>query len=338
MLAASVGAVAPRLTRADDSNVSQRVSSGWREAVLIVADARSWIATLLTVGGWELIWRGRSDDSLNALWKLTPAARTQQWLLRNRGTQSGYIRLVTIHGVEQQRIRAHDQAWETGGIAALDVRVLDIEQTRRELEARGWNAPSDPVRYKTYGVEVIQWAPRSPDGVRLSFIQRISPPLQGWDELKKWSRLTNAAILVHDMPAAKHFYAELLGLHAYSESNTVGSGGANVMGLPWPLNTQMATDIHGYNGNRSGNAAIELIAMPEARGRDHAATARPPNLGTAALRFIVEDIDALTARLAAGGFAPQSCAPELSLSPFGAYRACAIVGPDGEWLEFLQRR
>jgi hypothetical protein len=246
------------------------------------------------------------------------------------------LRLVVVSGVEQRRIRPHDQAWETGGISALDLRVVDMDTTRADLEARGWNGTSDPVRYTTYGFEVIQWAPRSPDGVRLSFIQRISPPLQGWTELRKWSRLTNAAIVTRDMPIARSFQETVLGLKAYSESNTVGAAGPNVMGLPWALNATQKVDVHGFNGLPAGDAAVELIDMPQSRGRDFAEHACPPNLGIAGLRFVVPEVSTVAARLAAAGYPAVQPASMVSMAPFGLCRACSVRGPDGIWLEFLQ--
>ncbi len=312
------------------------VCGGWREALLIVPDAAPWIETLTVVGGWEVVTRGRRDRSLNALWNLPTEASTQQTLLRNIGTRSGYIRLIEVSGVPQQRIRPHDQAWETGGISALDLRVLDMDRTRRELEVRGWNAPSEPIRYTTYGFEVIQWAPRSPDGIRIAFVQRLSPPLQGWDELKRWSRATNIAILTRDIAASEGFYTTALGLTQYSRSNTVGEGGQNVMGLPWRFNESLTTDIRGYNGLPAGDGAVELIAMPQAEGVDHGEHSHPPNLGLAGLRFAVTDAAAVARRLAAA-LPSASVTPvqTVAVAPYGRQVMLAARAPDGVWLEFM---
>jgi len=307
---------------------------GWREAVVITPDLGPWIETLTVVGGWECAWRGPADDALNALWALPPGARTEQALMRDIGTQNGYIRLVKVTGAPQQMIRPDDQAWESGGVQALDVRVIDIESTRSALHARGWRAPSEPVRYKTYGVEVIQWAPSSPDGVRLSFIQRLAPPLQGWPELKRWGRVGNAAVTVRDMAAAKAFFGETLGLRPISSSHVVGSGGPNVMGMPWSFAASAPVEIVGFAGAAAKDGTIELISIPQALGRDYAAVAHPPNLGVAALRHLTPDLDALTRRLSAHGVAATPSS--LNLPPYGACRVLAVQATDGVRLEFLQ--
>jgi catechol 2,3-dioxygenase-like lactoylglutathione lyase family enzyme len=310
---------------------------GWREAVLVVPDLAPWIETLTVVGGWEVADRGAADTSLNALWGLSPGARTKQVLMRNIGTQTGFLRLVKVAGAAQTQIRPDDQAWETGGVQALDIRVLDMATTVEALHARGWRAPSAPVRYTTYGFEVIQWAPSSPDGVRLSFIQRLAPPLQGWTELKRWSRVANAAITVKDMAAAQAFFGATLGMKPISSSNTVGADGPNVMGLPWALARTLPIDIKGYGGVVQGDGAIELISMPGAGGRDFSSNARPPNLGIAALRFMVADAAALAERLVKAGQALAAPLQGVRISPYGACRAFAVQGSDGAWLEFIER-
>ena len=322
--------------RAADAAATANPIGGWREAILIVPEFAHWTETLTVVGGWEIAARGPADTSLNQLWSLPKDARTEQLLLRNIGTDSGMLRLVVVTGAPQRRIRPHDQSWETGGIAALDLRVADLDATRRALEDRGWNSASDPVRYTTYGKEVVQWTPRSPDGIRLSFIQRISPPLVGVPELKYWARAGNAAIVTADIDKAAAFFHDLLGLKQSSKSDTIGSDGANVMGLPWSFERTMKTEIRGFSGEDAGDGRIELISIPEARGRDYAADAHPPNLGTAGLRFFVPDIAAAAARIKSSALYPSTPIQNLTIAPYGRARAFAVSATDSVWLEFIQ--
>jgi catechol 2,3-dioxygenase-like lactoylglutathione lyase family enzyme len=317
---------------------------GWCEAVVIVPDLAPWIETLTRVGGWEVLDRTHGETSLNRFWALPETARCDQVLMRNIGTRTGWLRLVRVEGAEQRQIRPDDQAWDVGGVQALDIRVLDIEATRQSLHARGWRAQSDPVRYKTYGVEVIQWAPVSPDGVRLSLIQRIAPPLVGWSELKHWSRVANAAITVDDMAASQAFFGGVLGLSAASHSNTAGGDGPNVMGMPWSFERRTPLEIVGYTGagaavGYSGvdGGAIELIALPEARGRNFAVDAHPPNFGVAALRIRVADAAAAANALAGRGAALAAPLQTLTIPPYGALPAFAVTAPDGVRLEIFSR-
>jgi hypothetical protein len=310
--------------------------SGWREAVLVVPDLAPWIETLTVVGGWECAWRGAVDTTLNAFWSLPPDARTEQALMRNIGTHTGFLRLVKVMGAPQRIIRPDDQAWESGGIQALDMRVVDMEATRAALHARGWRAPSEPIRYKTFGVEVIEWTPSSPDGVRIAFIQRLAPPLQGWAELKRWGRASNATITVKDMAAAQATFGGLLGLTPTSASHVVGDGGPNVMGMPWSFAAHTPIDIVGFVGAVREDSSIELIAMPEALGRDYAADAHPPNLGIAALRFRVADAGATYRNLIQTGATVAAPVQTLRAGPDGERRGFALSVTDGVRLEFVE--
>jgi catechol 2,3-dioxygenase-like lactoylglutathione lyase family enzyme len=311
---------------------------GWREAIVIVPDLAPWIDTLTHVGGWETAVRTAPHSELTALWGLPPGARTEEAVMRNIGTRTGYIRLVVVTGADQRQIRPDDQAWESGGVSALDLRVIDMEATCAALHARGWRAPSGPVRYRAYGVEVVQWAPVSPDGVRLSFIQRIAPPLIGWSELKLWSRAANAAIVTADMARARELFGSRLGMREASHTDTIGGDGPNVMGLPWTLARGTPIDIRGYTGGADGGSAVELISMPQAAGRDFSAHARPPNLGIAALRVRVADADDALAGLRARGLAQQTSATRLRIDPYGSCRGFAIEACDGVRLEFFASR
>ena len=175
---------------------------------------------------------------------------------------------------------------------------------------------------------------KAPTEFRLSFIQRIAPALVGWGELKRWSRSTNAAIMVRDMDAAQAFFAGALGLAQTSHSTTIGSDGPNVMGLPFALARRLAIEIRGFSGGvAQGDGAVELIAMPELRGRDYAADAHPPNLGIAALRIAVADAAAMAARLSAFTAAPLQ---EMPIAPYGRCRVFACTAPDGVRLEFFE--
>jgi catechol 2,3-dioxygenase-like lactoylglutathione lyase family enzyme len=302
---------------------------GWHEAVVIVPDPAPWIETLTIVGGRDIIHRSAPDQALNRFWSLPAGARTEQVLMRNPLARTGSIRLVRVWGAEQRIIRPDDMAWEAGGVQALDVRVVDMESTRVALHSRGWRAPSEPVRYKTYGLEVIQWAPTSPDGVRLSFIQRIAPPLVGWAELKRWGHVGNAAVTVADLAASRAFFAGRLGMTKASSTNTVGGDGPNVMGLPWAYARRLPIEIEGYRGAGAGEGSIELISMPDAAGRDFAAAAHPPNLGIAALRCLTDDARTLAAMM-------DVPVTALDIAPYGACLGFVLTGPDGVRLEVFQ--
>jgi len=325
----SLALAAPMISTSTLAQDAGKPFPGWHEAVVIVPDPDCWIETLTAVGGWEVVHRGVADQALAKFWALPDDARAEQILMRNIGSRTGYIRLVKLWGVRQRLIRPDDMAWEAGGVQALDVRVIDMESTRAQLHSRGWRAPSDPVRYTTYGVDVIQWAPCSPDGVRLSFIQRIAPPLTGWAELKHWGHVANAAVTVANLSASRAFFSGRLGMARGSAANTVGGDGPNVMGLPWAYARHLPIEIEGYFGAVPGEGSIELISIPDAAGRNFAADARPPNLGIAALRCMASNAAALAEALG-------RTTMDVEIPPYGRCTAFSLTAPDGVALEVFQ--
>ncbi len=309
---------------------------GWREAVLIVPALAPWIEVLTTVGGWEIALRSPPDDSLNRLWSLPKGATTEHVLMRSPIAESGMIRLVVVTGAPQRRIRPHDQHWETGGVSALYLRAADMDATRRALEARGWNAASIPVRYTIKSGEVSRWAPRSPDGIRLEFFQILTGPA-ATPAPTPWGNVVSLAIPVTDMDKDNAFLRGVLRLNQGGHVETIGGDdGANKMGLPWAFKRAAKVDIYGFSAGPNHGGGFDMILMPQAQGRDYAADAHPPNLGIAALRFVMQNVAAVAAACKAGGFALAAPVQDIAMAPYGRAKTFAVSGPEGVWFEFIQ--
>lgn len=310
--------------------------SGWREAVLSVRNLDRWAATLAAVGRWEVAWRGAADPRLADAWRLPESARIDEMLLRNPGTDRGFVRLVRITGVPQQPIRSNGQTWETGGIFDLNVRVTDVAARFAELQARDWQGYADPIRF-TFGPFVVrEWLGRGPDGIVFALIQREQPPLEGWPLIRGFSRSFNSTQIVSDLDASLDFYVGLLGFEVYVETEGPSPApGPNVLGLPYELAAEISrhTVIVDPAGRNEGS--VELIEFDGISGRDFAERARPPNLGVLALRFPVDDLPALAKRLADRNW-PLEARSRLALPPYGEVELLALRGPNGEWLEFFE--
>ena len=309
---------------------------GWRETVLSVRDLAAWERVMTDVGGWEVTHRGSGDAGLRALWDLPADARVDEVLMRNPGTDSGYIRFLRFNNVQQRQIRSNGQTWETGGIFDINVRVTDLAARFAELQARDWQSFGDPVRF-TFGPFVVrEWLGRGPDGIVFALIQREAPPLEGWPYLKRFSRSFNSTQVVSDMEASLQFYTDVLGFKVYVETQGPSEApGPNVLGLPHNLVTEISRHTVILHPTGENDGSVELIEFDGLTGRDFAPLAKPPNLGVLALRFPVRGLDTLTAKLEASGFEPQARA-RVSIAPYGDVDLLAIIGPNGEWLEFYE--
>jgi hypothetical protein len=309
---------------------------GWREAVLIVPSLAPWIEILTNVGGWEVLQRDAPEKGLNGLWSLPADATTEQVLMRAAGADGGFIRLVVVNGAPQHRIRPHDQAWEVGGIASLYMRTKDMDATRRAVEERGWNAAGEPVHYTITGPKfgggnkAYWWAPRSPDGIRLAFYP--APP----DQPGAWGRTGSCSIPIKDPEFPGAFMSKVLHLIMGGHVTSVGEDGPNKLGLPWSMQRNSKVDIYGYDVGKTGPGSnFDFLYLPDAQGREFTDT-RPPNLGIAALRFVVPDVAAMAAACKAGGLPPVAPIQDITLAPYGRTKAFAINAPEGVWFEFVQ--
>ncbi len=309
---------------------------GWRETLLSVRDLAGWEQVMIEVGGWEVMSRGQADARLHAAWELPADASIDEVLMRNPGTATGYIRFLRFNNVEQQQMRSNGQTWETGGIFDINVRVTDLAARFAELQARDWQSFGDPVRF-TFGPFVVrEWLGRGPDGIVFALIQRDAPPLEGWPHLKRFSRSFNSTQIVRDMQASLHFYTDVLGFKLYVETQGPSdTPGPNVLGLPHNLVTEISRHTVIVHPTGENEGSVELIEFDGLTGRDFAPLAKPPNLGVLALRFPVKGLDTLATKLEASGFEPQARA-RVSITPYGEVELLAIIGPNGEWLEFYE--
>ncbi|MDX1515736.1 MAG: VOC family protein [Woeseiaceae bacterium] len=312
------------------------VSGGYREAVFSVSDVDAYTSFFETVAGWDVLHRGRVDPVLLSAWGLPDGAGAQHVVLGNPGTTRGYVRLVEFENVEQRVIRSNAQTWDTGGWFDVNSRVLSMAETFAAITARGWQAYSDPVEFAFGPFVVKEWLARGPDGIVIAVIERVAPPLEGWPQLRRMSRLFNATQIVADIDDARGFYLNTLGFLTYLDhSGPSESPGPNVLGLPHNLAATVPRHVSIVHPHGSNEGSVELLQFDGADGADFSMHAVPPNLGILMLRFPVSDADALHARLREHGVEPEFRHVSVDLPPYGRQRVTAVRGPGGAWIEFL---
>ena len=309
---------------------------GFSETVFIVSNLKTHIDFYQQIGGWEIKHTSDSDELLKTLWKLPEHAQVKQVLMGNKGESRGYIRLVKIEGVTQQRIRSNTQSWDTGGVFDVNIRVTDMEKKFKQLQALGWSAASDPIQF-TFGPFVVkEWIVTGPDGISLALIERVKPELKDWPNLKEFSRVFNSTQVVKDIAESTRFYRDILGFKPYLEHKGASKkAGANVLGLPYNLTTKIERSVDILHPKGINEGSVELLQFHGAKGKDVSHLAKPPNLGIATLRFPVNNLKALKEKLIKSNIILAS-EQRISLPPYGLVDMLCIVTPDGNWLEFYQ--
>lgn len=312
---------------------------GWREALLSVRDIGVWKDFLQQQGGWSVLERGSIEAEQLAAWNLDVSLAGEQVLMGNPGTETGFIRLVDIEAVARNRIRSNDQSWDTGGIFDINMRIVDMDRTLTELQRLGWQAPSDPVEFTFGKFHVKEWIAAGPDGVRLALIERVAPMLEGWPELRKFSRSFNSTQTVADMDASLRFYRDILGMQTYMEHHGPSrEAGPNVLGLPYKLAAALERHVYILHPRGVNEGSVELLSFDGAGGRDFSAGAWLPNLGIAGLRFPVRGIEALLAHLQAEDYPGTSAIHEVEIAPYGTCKTLLVVAPGGARQEFMECR
>jgi len=324
----------------DTAPATQYLPTGFSEAGICVQDLAPWLELFTELGDWEISWQGRALAGTLQLWGLGQEVQAKECLLSKPGQASGRIRLFWLEGVEQKVIRDQSETWDSGGIFDLDIRVKELYPFVEPMQRRDWAGISEPVDWRFGELEVREWLTRGPDDVILALIQRIAPPLEGWDDLRGFSHIFNSSQIVHDMDTAIGFY-QALGFKIFVDhAGPLANRGGEVLGLDPRIapKTPVRLVIMQPQGKLEGSVELVSFENPEEKGRNLAGWADPWNFGLNLLRFPVPNLDAYMQHLAQQGI-PLAAGPiSATLAPGGETRFIALRTPDGAWLEFYQAR
>lgn len=317
---------------------------GFNELVTSVDDLDYFEEFFEAVAAWEVRHRGSVARQVLQSWQLPDHVSAQEVLMGNENEASGQLRLVKFSShhphFEQRYMRPDDQSWDTGGVFSVNIRVADLELTRKELHRWHWASYSAPNIYRFNDLASAEWVPRGPNGMRLSLVQRISPPLVDWPPFKKFSRMFNSSQSVKDIHAAAHFYHQVLGFEYHAKHRgPMPEAGPNPFGLPHNLAASIEHDMHILKPNGAKawtDGSLELIAFPNLSGADFSGQSHFPNFGTGLVRLPVENIAALYQHCVAHKLRIIHPLSTLPLQPYGSGQSLIISSPDGAWLEFYQ--
>lgn len=321
----------------ESTNSIRPLQSGFSEILITTAKTSTWIDFLINDAGWEVRNRKPLSPAEKHLLEIPTGTVGESILLANQGSDRGFIRLIELQGIEQAYIRIDDRPWDTGGVFDFNMRVIGLYDLRKSLLAKGWHGDSEPIQYVFGPFEVIEWIARGPDGVRIAFIERLKPKLDGWPNLKVTSRVFNSTTVVKDMKTSRAFFEKLLGMQPYLVSNKPSAeAGPNVLGLPHNIATMVSRDVVILHPTGKNDGSIELLQFVGATGTDYSARAKPSNLGISALRFPVKDLKRSVKLLSDADIEIVTAPVALNLHPYGAVRIAGFNSPDGVRLEIFE--
>ncbi|MEM9055807.1 MAG: VOC family protein, partial [Pseudomonadota bacterium] len=184
---------------------------------------------------------------------------------------------------------------------------------------------------------VWEWIPRHSDAIRIAFIERVAPPLEGWPNIRVASRTFNSTQIVSDMDEAAAFYQGVLGFQPYLEHiGPSEAPGEHVLGLSREAMVAVTREVRILSPQGDNEGSVELLEFRDYTGRDFSDRARPPNLGVLMLRYPVPDVEALAVYFERSGVTLAAPVTTVQMAPYGAVKTVAVQAPDGAWLEFFE--
>lgn len=286
-----------------------------------------------------------SGTAWENLWQLPTGTTGRGLLLQKPGIVGGGIRLVEFDPPSPVVVREGAAAWDTGAIKILDLIVNDHARATKLFDAYGfrWRSPA-PNRYPLPdGSETLERHIETDDGVILGVPQVFGQPRSVWvaaDDAELFSEATNSSYLVNDLDASLSFYRDVLGLHVMADLSITSEELQKLIGLPEPVTLRMAflegraevgpdvSDAYTLAGK------IGLLNYAGIAGKPLSHKACPPHRGIIMVTFQTDDLDALAARLRAGG-AEIVGRETTDLPPYGVRQILTARAPDGLFLEFF---
>lgn len=322
------------------SDTDTPVISGWREALVSVADVEPWLRFYQTVGGWEIRHQGPVDAATLEFLGLPAGTTANETLVAEPGVDTGFTRLICFaDGHQNPVIRSNARPWETGGWYDLNSRVDDMGARFTDIGKLGWRAESDPIEWNFSGRLVSEWLVNGPDGVSFAFIERLDPPLPPEERPGALSAHINATQFVADIEAARHIYQEILGFNALIEVSDeffIPEPAPNVLGLPAEAAAKQKWNISLQAAPGEAGGWVEILSLPGISGRSFADRTDPPNRGIISLRFPVNDLVTLHTHLLNNDVEIVQTPQTLSLAPYGEVSMLTARGPCGARLDFFQ--
>ena len=309
------------------------LDNGFEEVVGLVADAQASARRLCAATGYVELARGPVDAGALALLGLT-GRRGGEVVIGHPQIRRGAIRLIALDGPVAGLSREGGQAWDTGGIFDINMRALpSIAALQRGLVAQGFVAHAPITDWDFGPLAVREVVSSDADGLCIALMERVRPPLQGYDGVSgPASWVFNSTQVVPDFDAARRFYRDSLGWLPVQETEGMAAqgAGANCMGLPLSLAAEIPMRIGIYHPEGRMEGSVEIIQFG-LRSVDFSGS-EPPLRGWAALRFPVLDLADFIARAQAGGC--RIIGPvEMEWRPHGRCIAAAAITPWGARLE-----
>ncbi len=313
--------------------------TGWLEIVIGTGDVREAARPLESAGGWRCLVDGAADSGQNPAWGIEPGTALTQRLLQIPQMSGGHIRFVSFGLDGLPAARAVSAApWDTGGIWLFSARTRDIDAYASRLLVAGMSSDRGVHEFDFEYLTVKECILTGRDGLQLSLLQQVNPPIEPPEPYAVMGHAFNAAIVCRDFDVSRRFFLDQLGFTPWLESSwTRDNPGLGLVAPREDFVSMESMDVSIVHPQGTNIGSVELLGY---RGdleiEDYSPTAHPPALGNLMLRFPVAQLGAWLEERARLGVTPLFESSGYELEPYGIVRSAVIESPDGVWLEFLE--
>ncbi len=311
--------------------------SAYKEVVLSIRNLDRDKVIYQDLGDWEIIHEADVSSDQMAFWGLPSSASARSVILKYEDFDAGMIRLISFSGVNQRHIRSSAQSWDTGGIYDIDLRTINIANKIEQFQSYGWCGFGDVKKYQFNEFNVSEILMKGSEDMVVALIERHSPALEGYPNLRGLSHVFNSSQVVKDMELSKRFYLDQLGFNIFSSYvGEDGEDGPNIFGIPHNVHPSVKRKLCIVSPTHENQGSVELVELEGLTGRDFSEYAVPPHLGILMLRYPVENLTAYIRFLKGNGVTLHREPSTIMIEPYGLATAIVVRSPDGAWIEFYE--
>lgn len=285
----------------------------------------------------------RASSDLLRAWRIAAGVEVHVVELSLAGYPYGKVRLLACQPQPAQRVRVDHGAAAQDSPADVGPKAIDfyvrapIQSAVQALEALGYPARSKPVHHQIGNVISEEVLFTGPDGLPILLMvghQHYATSMRQGSPHGRFSEIPTVSVVCGDIAATRSFYSDILGLVAVNDnetSDTYRNLVDDLVGMPH--GTRVHFLLMAEPGQASGK--VLLVHFFERTGKRLRGRMRPGNLGFALLTHRCRDLDALAARLADAGIAPQF-GPDFVHFGQRRERVLVVPGPNEELFEFIE--
>ena len=314
------------------------ITAPWDEVVISVPDMEDVSRLFVEIGDFETV--KKTDDT---------------WVLRAKGSDSGYVRLVKNTNPNAVPARPLDAtAWDSGCYWSVMMRAKDIESIIADAKPLGWEPLTD-IAFLEFGPSQLHIVVlrHQVTGAQVQLYERLTTPLpEGFTPFERLSRPFNIMQMTKDRDAAYDFFQQDLGMDTfyYGRPSLSDEEEINPLGIPQQLTTTVpykAAIVTPFEGAEYGRfEMIEVDGDAQGlKGRDFSNRCRRQNWGIIEVHYKVDDLASIIQKMKVTGLAVTQHIPTVTFKKEnGRYRAndytaswMRIKSPDGAAIIFSEK-